>query len=1027
MTDTPSQALQQEKKVCVQGYVSTTSRDAAGADARIAPEVNGQRPNTTGRSTVDALAPSEEQALNTREHIQKKETTRNEKTVQSPPFMEIQSIEKFFVKKTPNSSALAFTKKKNVWALLYDEKKNQFIYKEIRPEVAVIGSKAFNLAFLASLNYVSVPKWSSISSSIFQEVVHRTPELQSDLLSFYSETEKYDAATDKNSFVHTIFRSAAYLRKKIETLYFSEDLTTSLCTLFNRSSDNGTKPIAVRSSALTEDLPGASFAGLYDSYLNIRDYTAFLDALKMCWASTFNDRAVQYYMQKGLSLRDVYMSVLIMELVDAEISGTAFTTDITTGYDGLHIMASNGLGAVVGGEITADSFLFHPESLMMLKRVRGSKEFRYNPNKQSNGLEKAPSVHGKSEYCLSVELAKEIAALVRKIGCDYQIVSQGPVDSEFAITKNGTIFFVQIRPVVMTATKQVDDVDFDILKDQRPKPIASGKHSVFGVKHGKIKIVEDFHDLESGKLQINSNDIVVTTRTENQWTQYLSQFSGIITTEGNPTSHPVLISRERKVPCLVGVADATGKFREYNGQWVTLDGFRNCVYPGKLPLKSISIDKINEAFKVVQEEKLQEEEAMIKDLFKKGFMIESNRRYWITGINSYFSGALLDMVANSYRLRELVINKSGITPKVSFQTEQMAVLGSNGQGKVYDHWWVPHVEQLKICQKMTLENCQKFYIEKGRKMEELLKVCQEFDLTLASWKKIREVYEELTAYQLLGFLERYPLIHSTYEFAKSLQIPRFFFEEYSASVSEYEIEEDVEYLNATKTLSTVLLQLASSSGKEIQEIDLNYVQKNVTVHDYVSEDPLDAALADTRNSHEVNSQRLFTNESCKVDAKAPAEEQAINSREQLQKNWSNFYEALTAFSKQYKFSKSEDWIDPPPIEKAFAKVLEQIKTNDFQIVRKKRYSEAEEDFFVDCPELRERIRLSIVKKLQQNNIHHIRQRAHWLLRDKLLMLGAFLAKKGQLCNPEDILSIPLEQLESHLMDSSISFQKNLML
>src|SRR5262249_30369154 len=157
--------------------------------------------------------------------------------------------------------------------------------------------------------------------------------------------------------------------------------------------------------------------------------------------------------------------------------------------------------------------------------------------------------------------------------------------------------------------------------------------------------------------KIDSDDIVVTTRTENQWTQYLSQFSGIITTEGNPTSHPVLISRERGVPCLVGVADVMQKFRDLDGEWVTLDGFRKCVYAGRQPLRKISIDKITETFKTVEEEKLQPEEEMVKDLFLKQFMIESNGQYWITGITSSFSGALLDMISNSYGLREFVVNQ----------------------------------------------------------------------------------------------------------------------------------------------------------------------------------------------------------------------------------------------------------------------------------------------------------------------------------------------------------------------------------
>jgi hypothetical protein len=304
-------------------------------------------------------------------------------------------------------------------------------------------------------------------------------------------------------------------------------------------------------------------------------------------------------------------------------------------------------------------------------------------------------------------------------------------------------------------------------------------------------------------------------------------------------------------------------------------------------------------------------------------------------------------------LRETVVNQSGINPPITFQTEQLVTPTKPGEGKVFDHWWTTHENQLKICQNMSLANCQKFYLDKERKMQELIKVCSEFDLTCSSWKKVREVYEEMTAFQLLGFLERYPLIHSTYEFAKSLGVPRFFFEEYAAAVPEYELEEDIEFLNETKRLASTLVERAKLSQKAIGEMDLSSVRSE----------------------------------------------------------WPDIYRALVAFSREYKFLKTEDWAAAPPIEKAFSKVIDQIKMNDFEITHKKTYAESEEEFFVDCPELRDRIRLSIVKKLQQNNIHHVRPRAQWYLRDQLLTLGEFLVENGTLNNPEEILSVSLDRLE----------------
>ena len=120
----------------------------------------------------------------------------------------------------------------------------------------------------------------------------------------------------------------------------------------------GSPPVAVRSSATAEDLADASFAGQQDSFLNIPGDEQVLDAVRRCWASLWNERAMVYRARKRIDPADVAMAVVVQELVDAEASGVMFTADPITGDDSrIEINAVLGLGeAVVSGQAVADSF-----------------------------------------------------------------------------------------------------------------------------------------------------------------------------------------------------------------------------------------------------------------------------------------------------------------------------------------------------------------------------------------------------------------------------------------------------------------------------------------------------------------------------------------------------------------------------------------------------------------------------------------------------------------------------------------------
>ncbi len=133
---------------------------------------------------------------------------------------------------------------------------------------------------------------------------------------------------------------------------------------------------AVRSSALSEDGSAASSAGLYETYLNIRDEQAVLESLARCYRSLWAPRAVQYRAFKKLDSRREAMGVVVMEMIPAQVAGVAFTVNPVTGNTAeVMINASWGLGeAIVSGRVTPDSFLVRKADLEILRRDIYEKE-----------------------------------------------------------------------------------------------------------------------------------------------------------------------------------------------------------------------------------------------------------------------------------------------------------------------------------------------------------------------------------------------------------------------------------------------------------------------------------------------------------------------------------------------------------------------------------------------------------------------------------------------------------------------------
>ncbi|HEU4702497.1 MAG TPA: PEP/pyruvate-binding domain-containing protein, partial [Conexibacter sp.] len=134
------------------------------------------------------------------------------------------------------------------------------------------------------------------------------------------------------------------------------------------ASNGSMAPVAVRSSATAEDTASASFAGMNESYLNVRGADPVIGAVRSCWASLFGARTIFYRAKRGLGQADMDIAVVVQRQIDARHAGVMFTVDPATGAsDRLVIEASIGLGeSVVSGSVSPDRYVVDKASLAIV-------------------------------------------------------------------------------------------------------------------------------------------------------------------------------------------------------------------------------------------------------------------------------------------------------------------------------------------------------------------------------------------------------------------------------------------------------------------------------------------------------------------------------------------------------------------------------------------------------------------------------------------------------------------------------------
>jgi pyruvate,water dikinase len=273
---------------------------------------------------------------------------------------------------------------------------------------------------------------------------------------FHITTGAYRRFVDENQLAERIYAAAAQARGNDSTAL--DRASEQIQSLFAQGTMPGEiaeairlwygelgadLPVAVRSSATAEDLPGMSFAGQLETYLNMRGGDAVIDAVRRCWASLWTGRAIGYRARQGIRPEDVSMAVVVQQLIPADAAGVLFTANPVTGArDELLINAAWGLGeAIVSGSVTPDTIVFNKQTYAIQSQQIASKEVMTVRSPEGTREEPVPAGKRK-KAALTPAQAVELA----RLGATIEQLYGQPMDIEWAMC-DGRIFIVQARPI----------------------------------------------------------------------------------------------------------------------------------------------------------------------------------------------------------------------------------------------------------------------------------------------------------------------------------------------------------------------------------------------------------------------------------------------------------------------------------------------------------------------------------------------------------------------------------------------------
>jgi len=460
------------------------------------------------------------------------------------------------------------------------ERKTDFSEKYIRwfsqlnnKDVAIAGGKGASLSEMYN-NKFPVPPGFIVTSKAFDFFLEKE-KLKPTIAEILSVVDLEDTEALENA--------SKKIREIMESKEFPKELEEEIIEAYHFLSSDGVdeseisqdaltilknaqEPIfvSVRSSATTEDLATASFAGQQDSFLNIKGSDSLIEHVKKCFSSLYTPRAIYYRNKKGFKEGESLLAVVVQKMVDSEKSGVVFSRNPLDLSEDIVIETVFGLGeGLVSGRIHPDNHVVSRDLKIKKTKVSDKKIAVVRRSSGKNAIVDLSPTKSKAQVLTNGEIL-ELADYAIKLENHYK----KPQDIEFAIEEK-KVYIVQSRPITtLDAKQQIEEIV--------GKPILEGLGASPGVGVGVARIIDSTSELS----KIKKGDVMVTKMTNPDMVISMQKSVAIVTDEGGMTSHASIVSREMGIPCIVGTRKATSVLKD--GMKITVDGSTGRIFEGEV-------------------------------------------------------------------------------------------------------------------------------------------------------------------------------------------------------------------------------------------------------------------------------------------------------------------------------------------------------------------------------------------------------------------------------------------------------------
>ncbi|MDP4030952.1 MAG: phosphoenolpyruvate synthase [Candidatus Beckwithbacteria bacterium] len=447
-------------------------------------------------------------------------------------------------------------------------------FKEVdKHDVGLVGGKGANLGELTQAGFPIPPGFIVTAQAYYRvlEINGLEPKIKACLKNLdHHQTKNLNSVSKK-------------IKQLILTASLPDDLAMAIIKAYLKLGKGDLNTyVAVRSSATAEDLPGASFAGQQETFLNVKGEANLVQNVRACWASLFEPRAIFYRQERGFDHFKVGIAVPVQKMVQSQVSGIMFTINpLTNDKNQLVIEAVYGLGEmIVQGAYTPDHYLIQKRTNKILQ-----KQVNHQPKELVRHGQGNKEVKVKASLSDKPKLTDEQIVFLAKLGEQVQEHYFFPQDIEWALDK-GKFYLVQSRPVT---TITAPDTKAETVNTASLKMILKGEAASPGMAVGYPRVLRSAAEIS----KLLPGEILVTSMTTPDFVPAMKKAAAIVTDKGGQTSHAAIVSRELGIPCIVGAKIATTKLKA--SQVITVNGKTGEVFLGGQVIKTPPIAKVETA------------------------------------------------------------------------------------------------------------------------------------------------------------------------------------------------------------------------------------------------------------------------------------------------------------------------------------------------------------------------------------------------------------------------------------------------